>query len=211
MIRNEAGKLEEVSSDSAIDRAAQILLHAKRPLLYGWASTSCEAQSKGILLGEILGAVVDSTASVCHGPTTLGVQEKGLPTASLGQIKNRADLIIFWGCNPIHAHPRHISRYSGYLRGFFLDRGRQNRKFVTVDVRMTETAAISDEFLQIEQGSDYVVLSALRSLVNGKGDLVPDVVCGVSKEELTSLSALMRSCRVGAFFFGLCLTQSKSM
>ncbi|RLG28835.1 formylmethanofuran dehydrogenase subunit B [Methanosarcinales archaeon] len=209
MIRNEAGKLEEVSSDSAIDKASQILLHAKRPLLYGWASTSCEAQSKGILLGEILGAVVDSTASICHGPTTLGVQEKGLPTASLGQIKNRADLIIFWGCNPIHAHPRHMSRYSGYLRGFFLDRGRQNRKFITVDVRMTETAAISDEFLQIEQGSDYVVLSALRAIVNGKGDLVPDVVGGVSKEELVHLSDMMRSCRFGAFFFGMGLTQSK--
>jgi formylmethanofuran dehydrogenase subunit B len=210
MIRNNAGELEETSYDEAITRAAEILSSAKRPLLYGWASTSCEAQSKGILLGELLGAVIDNTASVCHGPSTLAVQEKGLPTASLGQMKNRADLIVFWGCNPLQAHPRHMSRYSGYLRGFFTERGRQNRKFLTVDVRMTETAAISDEFLQIEQGSDYLVLSALRALVNDKSEVVPETIGGVSKEELSRVAEMLRSCKFGIILFGMGLTQSRS-
>ncbi|CAD7768985.1 formylmethanofuran dehydrogenase subunit B [Candidatus Methanoperedenaceae archaeon GB50] len=210
MIRDGSGELVEASYDEAIDRAAEILAGSKRPLLYGWASTSCEAQSKGILLAEIIGGVIDNTASVCHGPSTLAVQEKGLPTASLGQMKNRADLVIFWGCNPVHAHPRHMSRYSVYKKGFFLDRGRQNRKFVTVDVRMTDTAAISDEFIQIEQGSDYLIVSAIRALVNGKGDVVPETVAGVPKEELARVAEMMTSCRFGMILYGMGLTQSRS-
>ena len=210
MIRNGSGELVEASYDEAIDRAAEILAGSKRPLLYGWASTSCEAQGKGILLSEIVGGVIDNTASVCHGPSTLAVQQKGLPTASLGQMKNRADLVIFWGCNPVHAHPRHMSRYSVYLRGFFLDRGRQNRKFVTVDVRMTDTASISDEFIQIDQGSDYLVISALRALINDKDNVVPDVVGGVPKAELVRIAEMLRTCKFGMLLFGMGLTQSKS-
>ncbi|MHA2273369.1 MAG: hypothetical protein ACXACI_16040, partial [Candidatus Hodarchaeales archaeon] len=39
---------------------------------------------------------------------------------------NRSDLIIYWGANPIHAHPRHLSRYSLFPRGYFRERGRRN-------------------------------------------------------------------------------------
>ncbi|WP_245618712.1 hypothetical protein [Methanogenium cariaci] len=52
-------------------------------------------------MNEILGGVIDSTTSVCHGPSILAIQEVGHPGCTLGQVKNRADLIIYWGgCNP---------------------------------------------------------------------------------------------------------------
>jgi len=67
----ENGSYKEISWEEAIDKSADILAKAKRPLLYGFASTECEAQSKGVELAEILGGVLDNTASVCHGPTLL--------------------------------------------------------------------------------------------------------------------------------------------
>jgi len=70
--------LKEVSYQEAYDKSAEILLHAMHPLLYGWASTVCEAQMKGILLAEEIGGVLDSTATVCHGPSIIGIEEKGL-------------------------------------------------------------------------------------------------------------------------------------
>ena len=54
MIRQD-GELVEVSYQEAYDRAAEILAAARRPLLYGWASTVNEAHQKGILLGEEAG------------------------------------------------------------------------------------------------------------------------------------------------------------
>jgi formylmethanofuran dehydrogenase subunit B len=203
------GELIEVSYQEAYDRAAQILLSAKKPLLYGWASTVCEAQKKGVLLAEEVGGVLDSTATVCHGPSVIGIEEKGLPGATLGQVKNRADTIVFWGCNPAEAHPRHSLRYSSNVTGRFTPEGRSGKKIIVVDVRKTRTAKNADKFVQIEPGSDYEVISALRMLVAGKADPVPEQVGGVSKADLAAIADMLKSARFGAVFFGLGITHSR--
>jgi formylmethanofuran dehydrogenase subunit B len=208
MIRKD-GVLVASSFQEAYDRAAQILLQASKPLMYGWASTSCEAAKKGILLAEEVGAVLDSTATVCHGPSVIGIEEKGLPGATLGQVKNRADTIVFWGCNPAEAHPRHSLRYSSNSCGRFTPQGREGRKIIVIDVRETKTAKNADKFVRITPGSDYEVISALRMLVAGKGDTVPDEVGGVPKVDLADLADMLKAARFGAVFFGLGITHSR--
>jgi formylmethanofuran dehydrogenase subunit B len=208
MRKDKKSEFKEVSYDEAINEAAKILSNSKRPLMYGWASAVCEVHKKGILLAEELGAIIDNTATVCHAPSTLAVHEKGLPTSTLGQIKNRADLVVFWGSNPVHAHPRHMGRYSVFAKGFFSEKGRRGRKVVVVDVRKTETANMADEFIQVRQGMDYLVVSAMRSILSGHADVVPDEVGGVKKEQLVKLVETMKTARFGAVFFGMGLTQS---
>jgi formylmethanofuran dehydrogenase subunit B len=209
MRKDKNSDFKEVSYDEAINEAAAILAQSKRPLLYGWASALCEVHKKGILLAEELGAIIDNTATVCHGPSTLAVHEKGLPSSTLGQIKNRADVVIFWGSNPVQAHPRHMGRYSVFAKGFFSEKGRKGRKIIVVDVRKTDTANIADEYIQVAQGSDYVVLSALRAILSGHADVVPATVGGVSKEQLVKLVDTLKTARFGAVFFGMGLTQSQ--
>ncbi len=208
MIR-EDGALKEVSYQEAYDRAAEILLGAQKPLLYGWASTVCEAQKSGILLAEEVGGVIDSTATVCHGPSVIGIEEKGLPGATLGQVKNRADTIVFWGCNPAEAHPRHFMRYSSHACGRFTLEGRSGRKIIVVDVRETRTSKNADKLVLIQPGTDYEVISALRMLLAGKGEAVPDEVGGVPKAELASLAEMLLAAKFGAVFFGLGITHSR--
>jgi formylmethanofuran dehydrogenase subunit B len=208
MIRKD-GVLVASSFQEAYDRAAQILVQANKPLMYGWASTSCEAAKKGILLAEEVGAVLDSTATVCHGPSVIGIEEKGLPGATLGQVKNRADTIVFWGCNPAEAHPRHSLRYSSNSCGRFTPQGREGRKIIVVDVRETRTAKNADKFIRITPGSDYEVISALRMLVAGKGDLLPEEVGGVLKADLADLADMLKAAKFGAVFFGLGITHSR--
>jgi formylmethanofuran dehydrogenase subunit B len=118
MIRKN-GELVPVSMDEAVHKAAEILANANYPIMYGWSSTSCEAQRVGMELAEEIGGVNDNTAVVCHGPSILGVQEVGIPTCTLGQIRHRADLIIYWGCDPWSAHPRHLERYTSFTEGRF--------------------------------------------------------------------------------------------
>jgi formylmethanofuran dehydrogenase subunit B len=118
LIRKE-GKLAPASYEEAIHKAAEILANASYPILYGWSSTDCEAQRVGVELAEEVGGVLDNTAVVCHGPSILSVQEVGIPTCTLGQIRHRADLIIYWGCNPWSAHPRHLERYTSFTEGRF--------------------------------------------------------------------------------------------
>lgn len=118
MIR-EKGQLIEASLRTAIARAAEILARADYPLLYGWSSTSCEAIRLGVELAEEIGGVIDNTTTVCHGPSELSVQDIGIPTCTLGQVRHRADLIIYWGSNPWSSHPRHVERYTAFAEGRF--------------------------------------------------------------------------------------------
>jgi formylmethanofuran dehydrogenase subunit B len=113
------GKLVPVSMDEAIKKAAQILTDAKYPLLFGWSSTVGEAQRIGVEMAEELGSALDNCCSVCHGPSVMAMQEIGIPAATLGQIRHRADLIIYWACNPWASHPRHVERYTAFTDGRF--------------------------------------------------------------------------------------------
>jgi formylmethanofuran dehydrogenase subunit B len=113
------GKLEPVSMDEAIHKAAQILTDAKYPLLFGWSSSTSEAQRIGVELAEELGSTLDNCCSVCHGPSVMATQEIGIPSCTLGQIRHRADLIIYWACNPWTSHPRHVERYTAFTDGRF--------------------------------------------------------------------------------------------
>jgi len=113
------GKLVKASLKEAVKKAAEILAESNYPILYGWSSTSCEATRVGLELAEEVGGVIDNTAVVCHGPSILSIQDVGIPSCTLGQIRHRADLVIYWGSNPWSAHPRHIERYTAFSEGRF--------------------------------------------------------------------------------------------
>lgn len=113
------GKVVQISLEEAVRRAAETLAEANYPILYGWSSTSCEATRIGLELAEEIGGVIDNTSVVCHGPSLLSVQDVGLSSCTLGQIRHRADLVIYWGCDPWSAHPRHIERYTIFSEGRF--------------------------------------------------------------------------------------------
>jgi formylmethanofuran dehydrogenase subunit B len=72
---------------------------------------------KGLELAEEVGGVIDNTSTVCHGQSLLSVQDIGIASCTLGQIRHRADLIVYWGCDPWSAHPRHMERYTTFSEG----------------------------------------------------------------------------------------------
>jgi formylmethanofuran dehydrogenase subunit B len=207
MIR-ENGELKEVSYDDAIKKAAEILYKSRRPLLYGWSSTVCEADRVGVELAAELGGVVDNTASVCHGPSVLAIQDVGLPSCTLGEVKNRADLIIYWGANPSQAHANHMKRYSYVSKGYWTEEGKKGKKLVVVDPRKTMTTKMADVFVQIKQGYDFPVFSALRAILRGHGDVLPDEVGGVTKEQLMELAEMVKGAKFGMTFFGMGVTHT---
>ena len=130
---------QPASLEDGIERAAQILAAAKYPIIYGLSDTTCEAQRVAVGIADWIGGTVDTTTSVCHGPSGMAFQGVGEVTCSLGEVANRGDLIIFWGANPAESHPRHFTKYSLMPKGMFLPNGRKDRTCVLVDVRKTKT------------------------------------------------------------------------
>lgn len=197
-----------VPFDEAAGEASRILAASRNPLIFGLSRSSTAGQRAAVALAEQLAANIDTTASVCHGPSIMAIQQVGESTCSLGEVRNRSDLVIFWGANPVESHPRHFERYSVDPAGEFLPGGRADRVVVVVDTKPTATSEAADLFLRVEPGMDFEVFWMLRQLVRGDEPAhVPET--GLSREQLRDLAGRMTRCRYGAVFFGLGLAQRK--
>ncbi|MFX1513599.1 MAG: formylmethanofuran dehydrogenase subunit B [Promethearchaeota archaeon] len=206
MIRKN-GKLESVDYEEAYSHAAKILKNSKRSLWYGWSTVPVEAIKKGIENVEKIRGVIDNTTCVCHGPTVLAYHNVGISTSTLGEIKNRSDLLVYIGANPLNAHPRHLSRYALYTRGYFRQKGRKERRFIVVDVRKTDTAEIADLFIKIKPNMDYEFLSVIRARLAGH-NVSGEATTGVPDSVVDQFIELCKSSRFITFFFGVGLTMS---
>jgi formylmethanofuran dehydrogenase subunit B len=209
MVRNGEGELEEVDWDTALDTAAELTAGSVRPIFYGWSETSIETMHHGLELGELVGAVLDNQATICHGPSLQAVQNVGYPVMTLGEVKNRADMCVYTGSNPMNAHPRHLGRYSTFPRGYFRPRGRFDRTLVTMDPKYSDTAKMSDIWIGFETNGDYEFYNAIRAVLKGK-KLKKDVISGIPKEDIYELTEAMKNTQFGALFFGLGLTHTLS-
>jgi formylmethanofuran dehydrogenase subunit B len=201
---------KEVSVEAAIEEAAQTLVKAKFPITYGLSDTTCEAQRQAVAITDIIHGTIDTTTSVCHGPSGLAFQGIGESTMTLGEVKNRADLVIFWGGNPAESHPRIFTRYAVTPKGMYIPNGKKDRTVVLVDVRKTPSVPVADIFLQVKPGKDFELLWALRALVKGR-HVASNIeeITGISLSTLTDLVAKMKSCRYGVIFFGMGLTMTR--
>lgn len=197
-----------VPLSEAIQHAAGILGRSKAPLIYGLSRSSTAGQRAAVLLADALGATIDTTASLGHGPSVMAVQEVGESTCTLGEAKSRADLVIFWGANPAVSHPRHFERYSVEPRGEFLPNGRQDRTVVVIDVQPTETSALADLFIQVEPEQDFEALWTLRMLLQGHAP-EPAAATGIPLAVLGELLNRMKGCRYGVVFFGFGLSRGR--
>jgi formylmethanofuran dehydrogenase subunit B len=168
------GELVEASMDEAIGRAAKILADAAYPVLYGWSNTNCEAVRVGLELAEEVGGVIDNTSTVCHGPSILSVQDVGIASCTLGQLRHRADLIFYWASNPWSAHPRHVERYTMFSDGRFQKstwrsylsrlRGIMSRKRLQRAANLVLRRDISDT-PKVEQRLPYSMFQKKRKMV----------------------------------------------
>jgi len=201
---------KEVSFDEAVEEAAQVLTKAKFPIIYGLSDTTSEAQRVAVSIADYMHGTIDTTTSVCHGPTGMAFQGVGESTMTLGEVKNRADLVIFWGGNPAVSHPRLFTRYAVTTKGMFIPNGKKDRTVVLVDVRKTASSPVADINIRVKPGKDFEMLWALRALIKDKKiDPSIEEVTGISLEALQDLAERMKNCRYGVVFFGMGLTMAR--
>jgi formylmethanofuran dehydrogenase subunit B len=133
----------------------------------------------------------------------------GKITCTLGEVKNRADFIVYWGGNPAECHPRHFTKYTIMQKGKFVP-GRKSRTMVLVDIRETPSAKAADIFLQIRPGKDFEVLSILRALVKEQ-KVNPAAVAetGLSYDQLQDFALRMKRAKFGVIFFGMGLSMTR--
>lgn len=201
---------QPASLDMALDVAAKLLAAANYPLIYGLGRTTSETQRAAVELAERLGAAIDSHTSLAHGATKQASQTVGKVTCTLGEARNRADFVGYWGADPVTTHPRHVTKYSVYPRGRYVPRGRRGRTLAVIDVQPTKTARRANRFLQLRPGADFEFLTALTAILRSQSiDAERLAETGIDESTAREFVDELKRVRFGIFFYGDGLTNSR--
>jgi formylmethanofuran dehydrogenase subunit B len=84
---------------------AKKLRSARRVLVTGLRDASLEAASAACDLAEALGAAIDFGEADVDRPAGPTIARAGAVTADPEEMRDRADLVILWGCDPTQANP----------------------------------------------------------------------------------------------------------
>ena len=188
----------------AIARASEVLGGARSPVVWGLSGSTVEGVASALAIADRIGAVVD-LAGPSEGASRLSAfQRVGQVSASLGEVKDRADLVVFWGVDPLTTHPRHWERYSVEPVGRFVPGGRSGRFVIVVGAGPSETSRAADLFVPVAADRQVEALEVLRALARGVA-IDPDRAArstGLPFTTLEGLAARMKAARHGALFFG---------
>jgi formylmethanofuran dehydrogenase subunit B len=155
------------SLERAVAEAARILVKAARPLVYLGGDVSCETQRETVAIADALRAPLDSIAATAAAGV-LAAQRRGRAGATLGEIRQRADLIVFWAVDPGERYPRYAARYAVEPRGLETPEGRASRTVVAVDVGATRGPTDADARVAIAPPDEVDALGAMRATVQGR-------------------------------------------
>jgi formylmethanofuran dehydrogenase subunit B len=154
----------EAPVDAALDATAALLAGAARPLVYLAPGVSCEGQRETVALADLLRAAIDSVTSATTLDSVLAAQARGRATATLGEIRNRADLVVWWGVDPSRRYPRYAERYAPAPAGLHVPAGRTSRVVVAVDVGEMKGPTDADRRLVVAAGEEMTTLTALLGM-----------------------------------------------
>jgi formylmethanofuran dehydrogenase subunit B len=154
--------------DAAVAAAARLLAGARRPLVYLAPDLTCEAQREAVGLADRLRATLDSVTSASALPSILAAQEQGRATATLGEIRHRADVVVFWGVDPAARYPRFSTRYAPEAEGLHVGGGRRSRTVVAVDIGGWSGPADADLRVVLEPSEEVQALTRLAASFTGR-------------------------------------------
>jgi formylmethanofuran dehydrogenase subunit B len=157
-----------VSLDEVLDRAAAVLATAKSPVVFGLGAT-VEAQRIAVAIADRIGATVSPSLREPAGYEAF--QRLGSVGATLGEIRDRADVIVFDSPHWPQSLPRFLERFVD-SPGRFVPEGRSGRTVIvfpgdgvnfTADKGWTSPPDVVFD-LPGGGGPSYAIL---RALVNG--------------------------------------------
>jgi formylmethanofuran dehydrogenase subunit B len=139
---------EPADLQSALTRAAELLRGARRPLVRGFEHATIEDARAAVALADRLGAVIATGSAAATW--------RGASTATLGEIRDRSEVVVIWREDPETTHPRLLERL-GFGRG-----SRSGRVLMVIDDRDTRTLERADLGLVWTREQDLRALVTLR-------------------------------------------------
>lgn len=188
------GRREEVSEAAALSQAAELLARARRPVIYGLTACGSRAQEAALALARRLRARLEPADLSLMAPYFQALLGEEIHHASLDFLRDEADTVLYWGANPLHSCPRHLTRYTVFARGRFTERGAEDRRLAAVDVHRTELARFCQVFVRVAPGQDLELIRAVHDRLAG--------AAGASVKGAERLAEFLRQGEVRVIFAG---------
>jgi formylmethanofuran dehydrogenase subunit B len=156
------------SLDEALAEAAALLVRARgRCLVYLSTDLSSQAHRLALGIADLLRAGVDSATSETAAAGLLAAQRRGRAGATLGEIRNRGDALLFWGVDPTERYPRFLSRYALEPVGTHVPQGRAGRFVISVSIGADKGPTPADLTWQLDPKEEIAAISLMRASVLG--------------------------------------------
>ncbi|HEV8200903.1 MAG TPA: hypothetical protein VGS03_12845 [Candidatus Polarisedimenticolia bacterium] len=168
--------------DEALERSVELLRSSRRPFVYGLSASPVGTARLAARLAARLDAAIDVEGGEALAPEIEAVAATGQVTATLGEIRASADLVVLWRCDPRTIHP---DLFAAAVPG-------GPRRIVAVPPCASVSA---DLVLPIPDGGDVAALQALRALLDGKPVAPTDVQEVHASDELRSAADAIRGAR----------------
>jgi formylmethanofuran dehydrogenase subunit B len=188
--------------DEVVGRAAEVLAASRSPVIVGSGST-VEAQRAVVAIADRIGAALGD-----EGPKLAAFQRIGAVSATLGEIRDRADLIVFDSMTWMRSLPRFRERFID-APGRFVPEGRPGRTIVVFGHRNQGLLSDVDLGLTpdliVDVNNRAIAYASLRAILDG-ATLDPDAVearSGATLQALIDLADRLKRARYGVFVLGV--------
>lgn len=103
---------------STIEQLAEQLVKAQQPAIFGLVDCDIDAQRQAVAIADRVRGIIDPALSAASRAKTLSLQQTGEISATWGEVKNRASVIVYWNCDRDSA-PRFAERYGDQAESCF--------------------------------------------------------------------------------------------
>jgi formylmethanofuran dehydrogenase subunit B len=159
---------KDTTLEAAVADAAEVLAGASgRTLVVLAPEVSVQAQRAALALADLLRATVETDTSEPAAAGLLAAQRRGRTAATLGEIRNRADALLFWAVDPGPRYPRYWSRYAPEPAGTHVPEGRKGRTVIAVSIGGDRGPAGADVELALAPDQEIPALSVMRAVALG--------------------------------------------
>lgn len=148
--------------EDSLEKAAEILRTHGPVLFVGAEFLDEEAQQVSVRLAKAVGGIWLPWAFEAVRRFHQEACQRGWAGALLDDVRDHAEVVVFWRCDPLVTHHRHLSRYSYFARGRFTERGHHDRTLAAVGQKGCRIERLCKQFLNIPQDYDWALAESLR-------------------------------------------------
>ena len=143
---------DELSLEEAIAQVATALKQSRSPLFVGLENLSTQSQQAVMNLVRASGATVDSSSDNIGRGNMFAMQKRGRVTATLGEIKSRSNLVVFWFCDPVADHEDFFDQFIG-----------KDCETIVVAPQPNATSKVATRFIELSSEQVVHAIWAMRA------------------------------------------------